>query len=50
MKKFLAFIGTLAAVFSAVMGALVIFDRFNNKNRIKNGYLECEVPTDDVEE
>ena len=50
MKKFLAFIGALAAIFSVVIGALVIFDRFNNKNRIKDGYLDCEIPEEEIEE
>lgn len=44
MKKFLKFIGTIVAVFSAVLGALTVFDSLTQKNRIKNGYLECEVP------
>ncbi len=44
MKKFLKFVGTVVAIFSAVLGALTVFDRLTQKNRIKNGYLECEVP------
>ena len=44
MKGFLKFLGTVVAVFSAVIGALAVFDRITQKNRIKNGYLECEVP------
>lgn len=43
MKKFFKFIGTVAAMFSAVLGALAVFDRLTQKNRIKNGYLECDV-------
>ena len=50
MKKFLKILGIFLAVFTAVLGALAVFDRFAQKNRIKNGYLECEVPTDEVEE
>lgn len=50
MKKFFKFIGTLAAVFSAVLGALAVFDRLTHKNRIKDGYLECEVPEVNTEE
>lgn len=50
MKKFFAFFGTIAAVFAAVVGALVIFDRFNNKNRIKDGYLKCDMPEEEIEE
>lgn len=44
MKKILTFVGTLAVVFTVVVGALVLVDRLKNKNRIKDGYLECDVP------
>lgn len=44
MKKFLKFIGTVVTVFSAVLGALAVFDRLTQKNRIKDGYLVCDVP------
>lgn len=50
MKGFWKFLGTVVAVFSAVLGALTIFDHFTQKNRIKNGYLECDVPEVEVEE
>lgn len=50
MKGFLKFLGTIVGVFSAVVGALLIFDRITQKNRIKDGYLECEVPNNDEEE
>lgn len=50
MKKFLKFVGTIVAVFSAVLGALTVFDRLTQKNRIKNGYLECEIPEANTEE
>lgn len=50
MKGFLKFMGTVVAVFSAVLGALTIFDRLTQKNRIKDGYLKCEVPEADAEE
>ncbi len=50
MKGFLKFMATVVAVFSAVVGALVVFDRFTQKNRIKDGYLMCEVPENNVEE
>ncbi len=40
MKKFFKFLGALLTVFSAVVAALAIFDRFSNKNRIKDDYLE----------
>lgn len=44
MKKLLKFIGAVAAIFSAMLGALTVFDRVTQKNRIKNGYLECDIP------
>lgn len=43
MSGFLKFLGSLLAVFGAVISALVIFDKFTNKNRIKGDYLECDV-------
>lgn len=46
MKKFFAFFGTIAAIVATIVGALVIFDRFKNKNRIKDGYLKCDMPED----
>ncbi|MGN1320626.1 MAG: hypothetical protein ACI4U6_05880 [Acutalibacteraceae bacterium] len=49
MKKFLKFLGAIAAIFSAVLGALAVFDRLSNKNRIKDGYLECEVSENETE-
>lgn len=50
MKGFLKFLGTVVAVFSAVIGALAVFDHFTQKNRIKDGYLVCEVPDSNTEE
>lgn len=44
MKGFLKFIASVAAVFTAVLGALAVFDKLSNKNRIKGDYLECDVP------
>lgn len=41
MKKFLTIMGIAVAVFTAVLGALAVFDRITQKNRIKDGYLEC---------
>lgn len=49
MKKFLKFIGAIVAIFSAVLGALAVFDRLSNKNRIKDGYLDCEVSENEIE-
>ncbi|MBQ6847965.1 MAG: hypothetical protein IJO62_03500 [Clostridia bacterium] len=51
MKGFLKFLGSLLAVFGGVIGALAIFDKFSNKNRIKGDYLECDVEdTEDLDE
>ena len=44
MKGFFKFIASVAAVFTAVLGALAVFDKLSNKNRIKGDYLECDVP------
>lgn len=43
MKNFFKAIVSLFAVFGAVVGALAIFDKLSNKNRIKGDYLECDV-------
>ena len=50
MNGFLKFLGTIVGVFSVVIGALFIFDRITQKNRIKDGYLECEVPEAEEEQ
>lgn len=51
MKGFVKFIFSLLAVFGGVIGALAVFDRLSNKNRIEGNYLECEVEdAEDVEE
>ena len=42
MKGFLKFIAITAASFAVIVGALAIFDRYVNKNRIKGAYLNCE--------
>ena len=42
MKGFLKFISTVLAVFAAVVGALAVFDKLSNKNRLKGEYLECD--------
>lgn len=48
MKAFFKVLLSIFAVFGTVIGALAIFDKFNNKNRIKGDYLECDV--DEAEE
>ena len=51
MKGFVKFLIALAAVFVGVIGALAVFDKISNKNRIKGDYLECDVDAvEDFEE
>ena len=50
MKGFLKFILSLLAVFGGVVGALAVFDKLSNKNRIEGDYLECEVQESAEEE
>ena len=42
MNNFVKFLISILAVFGAVIGALAIFDKFANKDRIKGDYLECD--------
>lgn len=41
MKGFLKFLGTVAAIFTAILGAITVYDRFANRNAIKTEYLDC---------
>lgn len=50
MKKFWTFFGIAVAVFTAVLGALAVFDRITQKNRIKDGYLNCGSNEEHIEE
>lgn len=43
MKGFFKCLAAVLALFGAIVGALVIFDKISNKNRIKGDYLECDV-------
>ncbi len=47
MKGFFKFIFSLFALFGAMVGALAVFDKIQNKNRLKGDYLECD---DQIEE
>ena len=47
MKVFLKVLGAIVAVFGVVVGALTIFDKISNKNRIKGDYLECDSDGDE---
>lgn len=42
MKGIFKLLSSIIALFGAVVGALAIFDKFYNKNRIKGDYLECD--------
>ncbi|MBR6510594.1 MAG: hypothetical protein IKT38_08315 [Clostridia bacterium] len=42
MKNFWKILIAVLAVFGAIVGALVIIDKIQNKNRIKGDYLECD--------
>lgn len=46
MNGFVKFLVSLLAVFGAVIGALAVFDKISNKNRIKGDYLECDTQED----
>lgn len=53
MKGFLKIFMAIIAVLAVVVGALALFDKFKNKNRIKGDYLECntdEFADDDDDE
>ena len=49
MKTFWKVLISVLAVFGAIVSALVIIDKIQNKNRIKGDYLECDT-ADDFEE
>ena len=50
MKGFFKFLGSVAAIFIGAVGALSIYDRYKNKNRIKGDYLECDCEQDENDE
>ena len=47
MKGFFKFIMSLFALFGALVGTLAIFDKVQNKNRLKGDYLECDNITEE---
>lgn len=49
MKSFLKVLISILALFGAAIGALAIYDKFSNKNRIKGDYLECDGEEDTEE-
>lgn len=42
MKGFLKFLLAIFTMFATVIGALAIFDKISNKNRIEGDYLDCD--------
>ncbi len=50
MNGFLKFVLSLFALFTAAVGALLIIDKFVNKNRIEGDYLECDTTENEDEE
>ncbi len=50
MKKFFKAIGVFFAFFGAALSALAIFDKYQNRNKIKGDYLECNVVEDEEQE
>ena len=49
MKGFFKFIGIVAAVFTAVVGALIFVDKWFNRNRLEDDYLQCDLSSEDAE-
>ena len=47
MKGFLKFLGAVVSVFGVVLGALAVFDKIVNRNKIKDEYLDCSFDTPD---
>ncbi len=48
MKNVLKAIGIFVAVMAAVVGALAIYDRYSNRNKLEGDYLVCDVPEDEA--
>ncbi len=42
MKGFFKFLLGIGTLFATVIGALAIFDKLSNKNRIEGDYLDCD--------
>ncbi len=49
MNSFFKVLAAISAFFAALIGALLVFDKITNKNRIKGDYLECETADDIVD-
>lgn len=52
MKGFFKVVFGVLGFFTAIVGALAVFDKFTNKNRIEGDYLDCfqNDPADETNE
>lgn len=50
MKGIVKIIIAVSVIFTAVVGALIVFDRLTNKNRLEDDYLDCDIADDFIEE
>lgn len=52
MKGFFKVVFGVVGFLTAIIGALAVFDKFTNKNRIEGDYLDCckNEPMDQTEE
>lgn len=50
MKGFIKVLAALFTMFAVVIGALVIFDKITNKNRLDGDYLDCDTEDYDVQD
>ena len=41
MKGMVKIIIAVSVIFTAVVGALIVFDKLTNKNRLEDDYLDC---------
>lgn len=49
MKGIVKIIIAISVIFTAVVGALIVFDKLTNKNRLEGDYLDCDIPDDILE-
>ncbi len=46
MNNVVKIIIAVSVIFTAVVGALIVFDRLTNKNRLEDDYLDCDISDD----
>ena len=46
MNNVVKIIIAVSVIFTAVIGALIVFDRLTNKNRLEDDYLDCDISDD----